>query len=227
MRHFARLFPALLVFAFPLFPFAPQARADNFIITSGSFSATPGAGSVNTAFNFRGQGFAAGGGQYDGHVPAALCAPCQAGNAVSLNSLFNASDLGFGAVTINGANYARLYFGGGAFNFSAATIVLPSINSSLLTITTPFDFTGTLNGYNNSLVGNPGAAVFSATLSGQGMATLQFSTFMNGSQRLYEFRGITYNFQAPTPTPEPATLLLLGTGLAGIAAQRRRRQRIK
>lgn len=213
MRHLVRLLPALLVFACV---FSSEVRADTIGITGGSLSATR----TSTTFSFAGQGLAASGRGEEGGVLATFCSPCMAGDTVSLNSNFvGGSTLGSGPAIVNGIYYDRLYYESGDLRF-VGSIIVPPTDSSLINVTAPFSFSGNLSGWLNRI--DPGTAVFSSTLSGSGIATLQLSTFFDQSrgQRLYSFQNVTYNFQPNAPVPEPATLVLLGTGLASIAARR-------
>jgi hypothetical protein len=79
----------------------------------------------------------------------------------------------------------------------------------------PFELAGTLSFF-QLYTGTP---LLTAEVSGIGTATWQFVPTPTGTSIV---SGATYEF---TPVPEPITLLLIGSGLAGVAVERRARRR--
>ena len=61
-------------------------------------------------------------------------------------------------------------------------------------------------------------------LFGGGLATLTLAPHA-GHPGAFRVESLVYQFGSPEPIPEPASMLLMGTGLAGLAAVRRRRRR--
>jgi hypothetical protein len=218
MKFSVSALPLLLLFI--CLPLASEVRADPILVTGGSASVDANAGG---RFTLIGNGFVLQGGTNWG---TNSCPVCRSGETISVGS-FNAGlfDIRVGPAIINGVSYDRLLYSG--FLRFEGSIVIPNDTSSLITLTTPFDFNGHLNGCTSSTIsGCPDAdVVFDSFLIGHGIATVTLHSFDGGSMgRLYWLGGVRYDF-APTPTPEPATMILLGTGLAGIGAAVRRKRR--
>jgi hypothetical protein len=206
--------------AFVLLDITPSVQADPIVITSGSLTVTGPSGSPTYSISGNNFSVTSVGGD-SGNTPN--CLPCLPGQLAPVSSFLVGSSLGHGPATINGVSFAELFYSG-TFSLGAA-VLLPTGVTTDITLTTPFTFSGNIRGCDGSpqVCGNE---VFSTTqLTGQGIATVQFTFGVHGQtgQPLFFFRTITYEFQA-AEVPEPMTIVLLTTGLIGLGASRRRRK---
>lgn len=214
MFRLTKALPALLLFTCALC--VAEARADTFVVTSGSASV----GLAGGTFTFNGAGMSLSGGLTNSFFTS-FFAPNQAANILTRNCC---ADITSGPGTVNGVAHSKIFYGG-LIDLNSA---IPPLNwaQGPVTIVVPFTLTGTLRGCtsNPELTGPCSAGlVFDTLLVGQGMATIQLFGIMSPSGNLsFQISRITFNFG--DPVPEPATLLLFGTGLAGAAAAARRRR---
>lgn len=129
---------------------------------------------------------------------------CGAGRRVGTNSSFSGTLAETGAMAVvNGVEFhpVRLI---GSLNFVSHPILLPSFVHDDYRVTIPFTFSGDITGF----LPNTSIPIFSATLSGQGMATFLFwNTSMDLSNPHYLLYSIEYEFE-PMPISidiKPAT----------------------
>jgi hypothetical protein len=63
-----------------------------------------------------------------------------------------------------------------------------------------------------------GPIVFTTEVSGSGLATIQFFSYLNwDGRRLFQFQSVTYTFENTT-APEPTSIAMLVSGLATFVA---------
>ena len=159
------------------------------------------------------------------------------GSFVLLAPGFSASGAGDrnsadGLANIHGGSEFRGSFTSGAtsgsgvfldtqLNFTLSPFTPPDLASSsnLVFVSTAFNMTGVLD---IRALGMGLPVLFNSPVSGSGFALIRYDRI---EPSLFLATNITYYFGATEPIPEPATLVLLGTGLAGIAAQVKRRRK--
>ena len=126
------------------------------------------------------------------------------------------ADLGTGT-EVSGSRTSEYAFSGW-LTFIADPITLPAAGSSSVSFEIPFAARVSLDGRD---LNHPGGGIFTRWL-GTGTAHLTFTPTVDGRWANNSGEMLRFEFSAQ-PVPEPATFFLLGSGLAGIAAARRRR----
>jgi hypothetical protein len=201
--------------------------ADPVQVTGGQFTA----GFFTSSFTFTGEGLSLSG-HGEGPIGSDLffaCRPCSEANPATTS--FNSSTSGLLSTsglpgTFEGVTYPRTNFIGD-FAFTGPSFNTADLSLTNLTFTAPFSMIARLTAY----AGNPlftfDPPLFVASLFGSGTVTAEFGAVPNGDGRgntLFDVHSLVYQFEPAAATPEPASLLLVGTGLAALAARRRRLQ---
>lgn len=207
------------LYAFVLLVITPSVKADPLVITGGSLTVVGNLGSAS--YTITGQNFlvtASGGDQ--GNTPG--CFPCESGTPLSISSFLAGSSLGRGTAIVDGVTFNNLAFIG-EFSLAAPNVLLPP-NMVNVTVTVPFFFSGFITGCTGSAFFCE-TEVFTRQLVGQGTVTALFGGgFPFNGITLYDFRSVTYTFEA-AEIPEPMTILLLTSGLIGVGANLRKRSK--
>lgn len=199
---------------------AVPAAADTIRISSGALIfTTPPLGPISV--ELAGEGFTFSGSTVPFSIwfsPYESCTvpACVAGSTLDLRTAGAASTYRSATVTYQGVTYNNLT---GINNTSdiytewTGSVVFPQ-GFTGGTLTAPFAFSGTFRPSDTYI-----------DLSGSGTATLTFGPYNPlVNPHAFATQTVRFDFADVAPTPEPASMLLVATGLAALAARRRRRR---
>lgn len=196
------LFPAVIVSADP-------------IVITGNLTVGLGTGrgaGRTTSFTFTAPELFVTGFEPDGVVQPLLprchqAIPCQSGETSASGDVRLA---GIGSAVIGGTTYPLTqYFPGSSLTFTAQPVLIPDTTEAAFALRAPFTMDGNL--IVHARIEEIWVQVFSADITGSGIATLNFGPHTEGG---WLVESVRYDFTEPIP--EPATIALLGTGLAAM-----------
>ena len=87
--------------------------------------------------------------------------------------------------------------------------------SDMVVITAPFPLSGFFSDH---------ILIEQTQIFGRGTASITMTRFSSPEFQGWVGSSVRYDFASPEPVPEPASMLLFGSGLAALAAVRRRRR---